>query len=325
VQRVAGGEGPASGHAPRTPSAGVVSGEEGGGGSAGSVPVPRLGRRVGDSAAASELILDATARPRLRQALRELWAFRGTMLAFAERDVRLKYKQAVLGVAWALLQPLALLTIFAVFFGWVAKISGDGMPYAAFALTALIPWTYIATTVSFGSSALLSDASLVRRVYFPREVPVIAAAVAAVVDFFAGLVAFLILGPILGAHLSWTALLVPLLLPLVAVPALGLSLALAALNVYYRDFRYALPLGIQLWMFASPVVYPITKIPSKWQTLYAFLNPAAGPLEGFRRVLGLGTLPPTELLLASLGGGVLWLWLGYRLFKAMEPNFADVI
>ena len=277
------------------------------------------------SASSAELVLEATGRPTLVQALRELRAYRGTILAFAERDVRVKYKQAVLGVAWALLQPLAFLAIFAVFFGRVARIGGDGVPYAAFALTALIPWNYIATTVSFGSSALLNDASLVRKVYFPREVPVLAAAVATVVDFAAGLVAFLILGPLLGAHLSWTALLAPLLLPFVAVPALGLSLGLAALNVHYRDFRYALPLGVQLWMFASPVAYPLTKIPAEWQLLYAFLNPVAGPLEGFRRVLGLGTLPSPELLFASLAGGLLWLWLGYRLFKVMEPNFADVI
>jgi lipopolysaccharide transport system permease protein len=246
-------------------------------------------------------------------------------LAFAERDIRVKYKQAVLGVAWALLQPLAFLAIFTVFFGHVARIQGDGVKYAAFALTALIPWTYVSTTVSFGANALLSDASLVRKVYFPREVPVLAAAVASCVDVSAGLVAFLVLGPILGAHLTWTALLAPLLLPLVAIPAVGLSLALAALNVYYRDFRHALPLGIQLWMFASPVAYPLTRLPDNWELPYAFLNPIAGPLDAFRRVLGLGTLPSPELLMASLVGGLLWLALGYRLFKAMEPNFADVI
>lgn len=275
--------------------------------------------------AVSEVLLEASARPTLPQALRELWAFRGTVLAFAERDVRVKYKQAVLGIAWALIQPLAFLGIFAVFFGRVAKIAGDGIPYAAFALTALIPWNYLSTVVSFGSSALLSDASLVRKVYFPREAPVIAAAVAALVDFAAGLLAFLVLGPVLGAHLSWTALVAPLLLPLVALPAIGLSLTFAALNVYYRDFRYALPLGVQLWMFASPVAYPLTKLPAEWQLLYAFLNPVAGPLEGFRRVLGLGALPSGELLLASLAGGLIWLWLGFRVFKAMEPSFADVI
>ena len=118
-----------------------------------------------------ELEIVATARPRLVQSLRELWAFRGTILAFAERDIRVKYKQAVLGVAWALLQPLAFLGIFTVFFGHVARIEGDGVNYAAFALTALIPWNYVATTVSFGSNALLNDASLVSKVYFPREVP----------------------------------------------------------------------------------------------------------------------------------------------------------
>jgi lipopolysaccharide transport system permease protein len=272
-----------------------------------------------------EIVLEASARPRLIGALRELWSFRGTILAFAERDIRVKYKQAVLGVAWALIQPLAFLGIFAVFFGRVANIGGDGIPYAAFALTALIPWNYVSTTVSFGANALLNDASLVRKVYFPREVPVLAAAVASCVDAAAGLVAFLLLGPILGAHLTWTALLAPLLLPFVALPAVGLALALAALNVHYRDFRYALPLGVQLWMFASPVAYPLTKLPADWQLLYAGLNPVAGPLDGFRRVLGLGVVPSVDLLAASVVGGIVWLWLGYRLFKAMEPNFADVI
>ena len=277
------------------------------------------------SGAASELVLEATARPSLAQALRELWAFRWTILAFAERDVRVKYKQAVLGVAWALIQPLAFLGIFAVFFGRVAKLEGGGVPYAAFALTALVPWNYVATVVSFGSAALLGDAALVRKVYFPREVPVLAAPVAAVVDLAAGLVAFVFLGPILGAHLSWTALLAPLLLPLLVLPAVGLSLALAALNVYYRDFRYALPLGIQLWMFASPVAYPLTLVPAEWRLLYAFVNPVVGPLDGFRQLLGLGALPAPGLLVASAAGGLVWMWLGYRLFKAMEPNFADVI
>jgi lipopolysaccharide transport system permease protein len=272
-----------------------------------------------------ELVVDANTSPSLAQALRELWDYRGTILAFAERDVRVKYKQAVLGIGWALLQPLAFLAIFAVFFGRVAKIEGGGMPYAAFALTALIPWNFVATTVSFGANALLNDASLVRKVYFPREVPVLAAAVASCVDVAAGLMAFLVLGPILGAHLSWTAVLTPFLVPFVAIPAIGLSLGLAALNVHYRDFRYALPLGVQLWMFASPVAYPLTKLPPEWQLPYAFLNPVAGPLDAFRRMLGLGAPPDPELLGASLIGGLLWLWLGYRLFKAMEPNFADVI
>jgi ABC-type polysaccharide/polyol phosphate export permease len=272
-----------------------------------------------------ELELVAGGRPRLLQSLRELWAYRGTILAFAERDIRVKYKQAVLGVAWALLQPLAFLAIFTVFFGHVARIEGDGVNYSAFALTALIPWNYVSTTVSFGATALLNDASLVRKVYFPREVPVLAAAVASCVDLAAGLIAFLLLGPILGAHLTWTAALAPLLVLLVALPAVGLSLALGALNVYYRDFRYALALGVQLWMFASPVAYPLTRLPDNWEVPYAFLNPIAGPLDGFRRVLGVGSLPSAELLAASLAGGLLWLLLGYRLFKAMEPNFADVI
>lgn len=207
----------------------------------------------------------------------------------------------------------------------MAKIDGDGVPYAAFALSALITWTYVATTVSFGANALLHDGALVRKVYFPREVPVIAAALAATVDLAAGLATFLVVGSVLGAKLSWTILLVPLLLPLIAMPAMGLAFGLAALNAYYRDFRFALPLGIQLWMFASPVAYPLTKLPPEWRLPYAFLNPVAGPLDGFRHVLGMGTLPPLDLLAASALAGAIWLCLGYRIFKRLEPNFADVI
>jgi ABC-type polysaccharide/polyol phosphate export permease len=272
-----------------------------------------------------EQVIEGRSRPSLRWAVRELWRFRGTILAFAERDVRVKYKHAVLGVGWAILQPLAYLAVFAVFFGKVAGLTGNGIPYAAFALSALIPWTYVATSVSFGANALLGDAALVRKIYFPREVPVLAAALASTLDFAAGLVVFLILGSFLGANLSWTLILAPLLLPLLALPVLGLSLALAALNVYYRDFRYALPLGIQLWMFASPVAYPLTSLPEAWHLPYALANPVVGPLEGFRCVLSLGTLPPAELLGISALGGLLWVCLGYLVFKAMEPNIADMV
>lgn len=273
----------------------------------------------------AERVFDATVRPGVALALRELWTYRGTILAFAERDIRVKYKQAALGVAWALLQPLAFLGVFSIFFGRIARMTGDGVPYAAFALSALVPWTFIATSVAFGASALLSDASLVKKVYFPREVPVVAAILAATVDLASGLLAYFALAPFLGGNLSWTALLAPVLLVLLALPVLGFCLALAALNIYYRDFRYALPLAIQLWMFASPVAYPLTKVPESWRVLYAFANPVAGPLDGFRCALGLGTLPSPLFLAASAASGLLWLIVGYRIFKSMEPNFADVI
>jgi lipopolysaccharide transport system permease protein len=179
--------------------------------------------------------------------------------------------------------------------------------------------------VSFGASALLTDSSLVRKVYFPREVPVIAALLATGLDLLIGLVLFASVGPFLGARASFTWMLAPLLALPLAILAAGVSLALASLNVYYRDFRYALPFALQLWLFASPVAYPLSVVPESWRGLYVALNPAAGTLDAFRRVLALGEAPDLGLLGVSLAGSLLVLVAGYRLFKRLEPNFADVV
>ena len=260
------------------------------------------------------------------QSLRELWAFRGIVLAFAERDIRVKYKQAALGVAWAVIQPLALAAIFTFALGRVTGLSkGGGVPYAAFALSVLVPWTFIQTAVSFGANALLMDAALIRKVYFPREIPVLGAILGAGVDLSIGLGIFGAIGPLLGARLSWTWLIAPLLVVPLALLASGLALGLAGLNVYYRDFRYAIPFALQLWLFASPVAYPLSVVPEHWRLLYAVLNPAAGVLDSFRRVLATGQLPDPSLLAISLVGSLIIAILGYRIFKGLEPNFADVV
>lgn len=272
-----------------------------------------------------ELVIQGGASRRLTQALRELWLFRGTVLAFAERDVRVKYKQAYLGVAWAVIQPLAFMAIFTVAFGRLAKVPGGGAPYAAFALSALVPWTFLQASIAFGANALLTDSALIRKVYFPREVPVLGAVLAGSVDFAIGLSLFALLGPFLGARVSPTWLLAPLLGAMLAVLAAGVSLMLAALNVYYRDFRYALPFALQLWLFASPIAYPLAVVPARWRGVYVALNPAAGVLDGFRRVLALGELPDSGLLAVSLAGTLIVLWMGYRIFKSLERNFADVV
>ncbi len=272
-----------------------------------------------------ELVIEGSPRLRLGQAVRELWAFRWTILAFAERDVRLKYRHAVLGVAWAVIQPLAFMATFAVALGHLAKVPGGGAPYPAFALSALVPWTFLQSGVSSGANAILTDASLVRKVYFPREVPVLGTILGAGVDFGIGLVLFALIGPFLGARLSPAWLLTPLLGAILALLGAGVACALAALNIYYRDFRYALPFTLQLWLFASPVAYPLAIVPERWQRLYVVLNPAAGVLDSFRRVLVLGELPDLGLLALSLAGSLLVAWLGYRIFKNFEPNFADVV
>ena len=272
-----------------------------------------------------ELVIDGGSRPRLGQALRELWAFRHTVLAFAERDVRLKYKQTVLGVLWAIIQPLALMLVFTVAFGRLAKVSGGGAPYPAFSLSALVPWMFLQTAVTFGANALLMDSAIIRKVYLPREVPVLGAVAQAGVDLAIGVALVAVLSPALGARFSAAWLLMPVLAVLLALLAVAVALPLAALNVYFRDFRYALPFALQLWLFASPVAYPLSVVPAQWQGFYVTLNPAAGILDAFRHVLALGMLPDARLLAASLAGTAVLLWGGYRLFKGLEPNIADVV
>lgn len=272
-----------------------------------------------------ELVITGGRRVSLRQAIRELWQFREVVWAFAERNTRLKYKQAALGVAWAVVQPLSFLVLFTVVFGRMAGVSGGGVPYRAFALSTLIPWFFVQTSVSFGAQALLTDGVLVRKVYFPREAPILGAVLSAGLDFAVGLCLLFAAGPFLGARLSAAVLFV---IPLWAVLALlvsGIAMALGALNVYYRDFRYVLPLMLQLWMFASPVAYPLTTVSARWRVLYVLANPAAGILDGFRQVLALGRAPDPHLLLVSTVLACVVAWAGYLLFKRIEPGFADAI
>lgn len=272
-----------------------------------------------------EVVVEGIRPPSLGGALSELWAYRGLVLAFATRDFKVKYKQATLGVAWALLQPLGLLGVFTLLVARAAKISGGDVPYPAFALSTLIPWLFLQSAVSSGTQALLLDSALVRKIYFPREAPIVGAVCAASVEFCVGMGLFLVLGPFLGARVGWTVLLALPLFAVLAVLAIGVSCGLGALNVYYRDVRHILPFAIQLWMFASPVIYPLSAVPPAWREPYAILNPAAGLLDAFTRALASGVLPDPLLLTFSIGGTAGLAWGGYRLFKRLEPAFADVI
>ena len=271
------------------------------------------------------LEIDGAPSRNLPRSLRELWQFRDTIRAFAERDIRVKYKQAVLGIAWAVIQPLAFMAIFALTIGRLTNVEGDGAPYAAFSLSVLVPWTFLSTAVSFGANGILADAAMVRRVYFPREVPVLGAVASASLDFAIGLALFVVIGPFLGAHVTAWWLLAPVLFVPLALLATAVALPFAALNVYYRDFRFALPFALQLWLFASPVAYPLDTVPDEWREIYVAVNPAAGILDSFRRVLAVGEAPDPALLGISVLGLALIGSAGYFLFKRLEPNFADVI
>jgi lipopolysaccharide transport system permease protein len=244
--------------------------------------------------------------------------------AFTSRSFRLRYKQTVLGVIWVVLQPLLFLGIFVLVFGQAADISGGGAPYAAFALSALVPWGFVAAAVMSGSNALVTDASLLRKVYFPREAPVLGAVASFLVDLLIGIVLIVVAAPFTGAQLGPSLLLTPLLVLALLVPAVGLAMPLAALSVYYRDFRYIIPFALQAALFASPVAYPVTTIPEQWQTLYA-LNPVVGPLDGFRHVFALGDAPDWVLLGISGIAGIVIAVVGYLILKRLERQMADVV
>lgn len=273
-----------------------------------------------------KIVTESVPTRTLLASFREVWLFRASVRAFAERDVRVKYKQAALGVAWALVQPLAYVAIFTFTIGRLSEVeTSTGVPYAAFTLSATVPWTFLSTSVGSGSSAILANSGMIRRVYFPREVPVLAAVASALVDFAIGLVLVMIVGPIIGAEVSPWWLLTPVLVAAISVLAVVASNPLAALNVYYRDFRFALAFVIQLWLFASPVAYPLAVVPEQWQEAYAAINPAAGILNAFSDVLAAGVAPDWMLLGISLLSTLLLGLVGYRIFMRLEPGFADVI
>jgi lipopolysaccharide transport system permease protein len=258
--------------------------------------------------------------------LKEVIRYREVMQSFASRNIRLKYKQASLGFLWAVLQPLVFVATFTVFFDHVAHVTvGGGVPYAAFSMSVVIPWQFVSNATLQASAGFLSEAGIVRKVYFPKETVVLGVILSSLVDLVIGVVLLLGISYFLGANLGINLLFLPLLMVVIILPVVAVSLPLAALYVYYRDIRYALPLAIQLWMYASPVVYPLTKVPQRWRLLYAFLNPVAGPLYGFFRVVAVGASPDWTLLGASLLSGCVILQVGHLVFRRLQPQFADVI
>lgn len=256
--------------------------------------------------------------------LQMLWLHRELLWVWTAREVRVRYKQSLLGVGWAILQPLAFTLMFTAVFSVVVKVPTGGVPYPIFSFTAMLPWTLLATSVNFGVSSLVSNMNLVTKIYFPREILPMAATGAAIVDF-------LVAGVLYVAMLLWyrmpiypTALLLPLLLALQLALIVGVVLYGAAGLVFYRDIRFLVPLGLQLWLYASPVIYPASLIPERWQWLYR-LNPMVGLLESYRAVLLLGQLPPASLLAPASVISLALLVSGYLWFKRVEPAFADLI
>jgi lipopolysaccharide transport system permease protein len=256
--------------------------------------------------------------------LRDVWESRELVYFLTWRDVKVRYRQTLLGAAWALIQPLFTMLVFALIFGRLAGMPSDGVPYPLFALTALVPWTFFASGVLHGSSSLVGGSELLRKVYFPRLVIPTAGTLAGLLDFA---LALLVLGVFVGVYgvvPGPRLLLLPAFVAVLVAATLGVTLWLSALNARYRDVRYAVPFLIQFWMFSTPVAYPASLLSPAWHGLYA-LNPMVGVVEGFRScVLGTGALSVADTLV-SVGVAVAVLASGAFYFRQLEKTIADVV
>lgn len=256
--------------------------------------------------------------------LRAVWQYRELLYFLVWRDVKVRYKQTAIGAAWAMLQPLMAMMIFTVIFGSFAQIPSDGVPYPVFAYAALLPWTYFSEAIARSGTSLVGDANLIRKVYFPRLLIPLASVVTPIVDFSFSFLLMLGMMAWFGIVPTKGALVFPLFLLLALATALSVSLWLSALNVKYRDVRHTIPFLTQFWMYASPVVYPVSLVPDKWRLLYS-LNPLVGVIEGFRWGL-LGKDSP-DLLAITISAVVVTALLigGLVFFNQQEPTFADVV
>ncbi|HWR50093.1 MAG TPA: ABC transporter permease [Bryobacteraceae bacterium] len=261
---------------------------------------------------------------RLALGLGDLWRYRELLYFLVWRDVKVRYKQTAMGAAWAVLQPLFTMLVFSVFFGRLAKIPSDGVPYPVFAFAALVPWTLFANGITFSSLSVVASSNLVKKVYFPRLTIPLATVLAGVPDFLIG---FGVLLAVMGWHRvapTWNIVWLPFLVLLALTTSLGVGLWLSALNVQYRDVRYVVPFLVQFWLFATPIAYPSSLLHEPWRTVYG-LNPMVGVVEGFRWAL-LGTrTAPGPIIAASAFAATLLVVSGALYFRHMERQFADII
>jgi lipopolysaccharide transport system permease protein len=255
--------------------------------------------------------------------LRDIWKYRELLYFLTWRDIKVRYKQTALGVAWAVIQPVTTMIIFTLFFGRLAGVPSDGIPYPLFAFSGLLLWTFLSNAITNSSGSLLGDSRLITKVYFPRMIIPCAAVGAGLVDLC---IASVILAGLMfyyGAVVTWSLLLLPALVLLITLLALGIGMWMAALNVKYRDVRYALPFMIQLWMFASPIIYPLSLIGTKWRWLYS-LNPLAGIIEAFRSSLFGRPVNWVALAVSAVITICLLIYSAYT-FRRLEKSFADIL
>lgn len=255
--------------------------------------------------------------------LRDAWNYRELLYFLIWRDVKVRYKQTALGVAWAIIQPLFTMLIFSLFFGRLAGVPSDNVPYPVFAYAGLLPWTFFANAIGNSGNSLVGSANLITKVYFPRMIIPAAAVGAGLIDLG---ISFVVLIPLMfyyGITISWNVLMLPVFVVLTALLALGVGMWLSALNVKYRDVRFALPFLVQLWMFISPVIYPTSFLPERWQLLFA-VNPMTGIIEGYRSAL-FGHAFNWKALAVSTSLTLAVLVYASFSFRRMEKSFADIV
>jgi lipopolysaccharide transport system permease protein len=256
--------------------------------------------------------------------LGELWQYRELIYFLTWRDIKVRYKQTALGAAWAIIQPFFTMVVFSLFFGRLAKMPSDGIPYPIFSYAALVPWTFFANGLTMSSNSLVGSANLIKKVYFPRLSVPLATVLSGVVDFalaFVVLIGMMVwYGIVPTANIIW----LPLFLLLALVTSLGIGLWLSAMNVQFRDVRYVVPFLTQFWLFATPIAYPSSLLSEPWRTIYG-LNPMVGVVEGFRwALLGTNSAPGPVILVSSLAAFAI-LASGAFYFRRMEKTFADVV
>ena len=256
--------------------------------------------------------------------LKEIWNYSEVLYFLAKKDIKVRYKQTVLGGLWAIIQPVCTMVVFTLFFGRLAKIPSDGIPYPVFVYAGLLPWTYFANTLAASGNSLVGSSHLITKIYFPRLIIPAASSLAGLLDFF---IAMLVLGALMIYYHfvpSIGILLFPVLVGLTFLCAMGVGLWLSALNVQYRDIRYVIPFLIQIWMFVSPVIYPVSMVKGKYQWLLA-LNPMGGVIKAYRASL-LGHIP-IDWFLLGLSTATIFVILisGLYYFRRMEKHFADVV
>jgi lipopolysaccharide transport system permease protein len=256
---------------------------------------------------------------------RELWHHRELLLLVTQREIKVRYQQTALGVAWAVLQPLSLMIVFSVFFSLFARIPSEGLPVPLFYYSGLLPWTFFATALSFAIPSLIANSHIITKIYFPREVIPLANVLAAFVDFvfaaviFIGMLAWYRIVP------TWNILwFIPLLL-IHLIFTVGICLGASAFTVLYRDVRFTVPLIIQIWMFASPILYSTEHIRGRTRLLYMTLNPIAAIIDGYRRCILHGQPPELQYVACAAMVSLVALWLGYKYFKHLERQFADIV